>query len=447
MEDKTKLLKEMLQDIDTIKNEIESVLNKEESTDLIYTLPDTVDTYEIESFYRETIKEEPEKKSGSWFKKAVAFFLICTIGTSTLGFGLGAGFGYLNSRNGRNESNIATGQNIENIMLTSTSYSFENVNEVGTVADMIELIMPTVVTITTRRSEDIVPQMSIGSGIIFAEDEDRIFIATNLYVVTRGQQYDIRINGSDMLRGNPVGLDIGLNLAVLSVYKYQLAEAGVTEIVIASFGDSDQARFGDMVIAIGNAMGEGTSATSGIISAPTRETFLPNNPTPQYFIQTDAAINYGSSGGPLINTRGEVIGININLASLTIFGQLPVEGMAYSIPSNIAYPALMSIITSPRSPAIGIRGGTISEETASSLGIPALGVYVSEVTPGHGAFYAGMREGDVITGINGSPVFDMESLRTEIRELQVGETAEVRVIRDGEAILLRITLGYLIVEF
>jgi len=393
------------------------------------------------SFYRETIKPAPKK---SWLKTAVALFIVCTLGTGTLGFGIGSGWAHF-----RGAAEIAPPPHspaAENLSFTNISYVFEQIIEQPTVAsisDMVELIAPSVVGITTYRDAHSFAfnTTSYGSGIIFSDADDRIFIATNRYIVRNGYRWDISIEGNPPISARPTGYNSDYDLAVLYITKEQLLEAGIDVVAFATFGDSDMLRIGDDVLALGNAMGEGTSVTRGIISAKERQMNRPPNPrreeeddTPLLLLQTDAAINYGNSGGPLVNTRGEIIGVTINQATTQIIGPSSVEGMGYSIPSNTAEPLLLEIIANYRTPAIGISGFSLAEDVhnrAEYWGIPELGVLVSGVQEGRPAYNAGIRVNDVITSFDGQPIFDMPQLQAAVRAKNIGDIVEVRLLRNG----------------
>ncbi|MCL1884530.1 MAG: S1C family serine protease [Defluviitaleaceae bacterium] len=400
-------------------------------------------------FYRETIKEAPEK---SWAKVAVILLFVCTIGTGMFGFGIGTGLAYFTSRNTVDNVNTEISGNIaESIAFIGNSYVFESVSEIATLSDMVELIAPSVVGITTYNDLSrfpFLPPTSYGSGIIFAETYDRIFIATNLYVVRGGYRWDVSIEGSPPIAARPVGIDGNYDLAVAFIYKEQLVSAGIESVSFANFGDSDEMRIGEVVLAIGNAMGEGTSVTRGIISAAERPIILPAREYPLTLFQTDAAINYGNSGGPLINTKGEIIGININQITEQIIGTAQVEGMGYSISSNIAAPILENIVANYRTPAIGIIGISLSNDNqhrAEYWGIPELGVLVIEAQEGRAADIAGIRANDVITSFDGQPIFYMEQLQEAIRASNIGDIVEVRILRGGSfALTLQVELSMLI---
>jgi len=407
--------------------------------------------YPAAGFYRETIKPAPKK---SWLKTAVVLFFVCTIGMGTLGFGIGVGWGYVRE-NSSNESIVLQerGNNPDGSYFTGTSYVFEPVTEepmIAGLSDVVELLAPSVVGITTYRDEREFPfnAISYGSGIIFADTDDRIFIATNLYVVRLGYRWDVSIAGSKPISARPVNSNSHFDLAVVYVYKESLIEAGIDSVAFASFGNSDEMRIGDVVLAIGNAMGEGTSVTRGIISAAEREVYMPGREHPLKVLQTDAAINYGNSGGPLINTLGEIVGINVNSATGLIVGSFDAEGMGYSISSNVAAPVLEEIVANYRSPAIGIIGVSLSEDSermAEYWGIPELGVRVISAQKGRPADLAGIRENDVITAFDGQPIFDMQQLIAAIREREIGDIVEVRILRGGSfALTVQLELAMMV---
>jgi S1-C subfamily serine protease len=178
---------------------------------------------------------------------------------------------------------------------------------------------------------------------------------------------------------------------------------------------------------------------------------LPGREYPIPLLQTDAAINYGNSGGPLINTRGEIVGINMNRATRLMTDPSLAEGMGYSISSNVAAPILHEIIANYRAPAIGITGYSLAddpENRAELWGIPALGVVVRDVQQGRAAYNAGVRPGDVITSFGGQPIFDMDQLIAAIRAREIGEIVEMRILRGGSVpITVHVELAVMIREF
>ena len=204
----------------------------------------------------------------------------------------------------------------------------------------------------------------------------------------------------------------------------------MSQISVATLGNSDSLRVGEQVVAIGNALGYGQSVTTGIVSATNRtltNVSTDGSSSTNTYIQTDAAINPGNSGGALVNMSGEVIGINsAKLASTEV------EGMGYAIPiSRVSdiISTLMSETTRTRvaeseQGSLGISVIGVSESVTSAYGIPT-GVYVAEVTPGSSAETAGLRRGDVITAFDGRSVTDVSQLQDVMQYYKAGETVEL----------------------
>jgi len=367
-------------------------------------------------------------KRRSWLRIVAVLLLVCTFGMGSLGFGLGAAYMWATGRAGYIPTDETTIEYSVPPAITSNRYTFEPSElQASTVADMVELLEPAVVSITTR-FEGSTRQPIAGSGTIFADLEDRIFIATGHYVVPADGIIHVRISGSRPLTANLVNSQRHTGLAVISVDKAQLAEAGIESYTIATFGDSSTMQVGDVVFAMGNARNEGISVTRGIISAGKQDIVFPDYTLT--VLQTDAAINYGSSGGPLINLRGEVIGINIDRAMM-IFGSAAIEGIGYSIASNEVIPIVEAFIC-PDRPALGIVGMDVNEEIAEYLGIPAMGVLITAVAPGGAAEINGILPYDIITAFDGEPVFAIAELQLMILQRRIGDIVEVRLLRDGE---------------
>jgi serine protease Do len=409
---------------------------------------------EPDSFYRETIKQYPSypvKPRMSWRKRLILICLACTLGTGTLGLGTGAAVVFAGNFWFGGINRVKTGENLTGAFdynIGSTRYVFSNADDAreGSLSDMVRLMEPSVVKVSSvyEIPDNELYQQYIGnenesnaSGIIFREDAKNVYIATNFHVVDSAKDVTVRIAGSNPITAQPVGMNGSADLAVISVSKGEMKQAGVDSIVIAAFGDSDLMEVGDTVIAIGNALGEGNIATQGIISATEKNILVDNRSLT--VLQTDAAINRGNSGGALFNVRGEVIGINS--AKLMSYS---VEGMGYSISSNIAMPILEDLMLTSSRPQLGIYGGTLTAEYAEEFGIqgvPLMGVHVSSVIPGMGAERAGIQADDIITGFNGAPVFTMEQLKAAIRECNIGDTVEVNVLRKNRLVELSVNLN------
>ena len=396
------------------------------------TTTTTKDTHDFsKEFYSDEFSEHHKPHAqGFALSRIIILVLVFTLGTGTLGFGVGSGGVWLQQRLGNGINDVNSGNTIvENPIFNISRLEFVHDNEAnGSLADIVEYISPAVVTVTAvSRGSGF---DAVGSGVIFAETDERVYIVTNHYVV-QGRTPSVTIDGSVPLAVRPIHADADANLAIMAVYKSQLLSVGIDSVTVATFGDSEQMRVGDTVIAIGNAMGAGNSVTRGVISAPVQFIRLPQARRSLPVMQTDAAINEGNSGGPLINMRGEVIGINMNAVSSLIFGRDQVEGMGYTIPSNAVVEVLEHLLVLPTRPAIGITGHTLPYEAASRMGIPPIGVFVYTVMPNRAADREGIIPGDIITGFDGLPIFDLGDLLAAIALRQIGDTVEVNIIRDG----------------
>ena len=397
-------------------------------------------------FYHETIKNEStRKKKKRFIRSAVITVIICTLGTGTLGIGLGMGYPlaknyFYPSISSENSGNYISASNPSEAPANSGALSEANLKPtdetviVNTVSDIIKLVAPSVVSIkaVSKSSSEFFSlpynEGGSGSGIIFSQNSENIYIATNHHVITGASAVSIQIGDSNDIPASFVGSNPETDLAVISISKEDIAKAGINTVSIAVFGDSDNMQVGDPVIAIGNALGEGNIVTSGIVSARNKEIAVNNYKLT--VIQTDAAINPGNSGGPLINTYGEVIGINTARLSRT-----DVEGMGYSITSNVARPALDDIMKQVPKPFLGIQGVDLTKELADVYKLPNLGVLVQEVVPGSSAQKAGIQRTDVITGFNGESIFTMKQLSEAIQKCTVGDEVTVKVYRNGANVM------------
>ena len=268
---------------------------------------------------------------------------------------------------------------------------------------------------------------SLGSGFII---DPTGLIVTNNHVIADADEISVILHDDTRLKATVVGRDIKTDLALLRVEPKK-------PLTAVAFGDSDKTRVGDWVVAIGNPFGLGGTVTAGIVSARARNI---NSGPYDDFIQTDASINRGNSGGPMFNLDGEVIGINTAIFSPS-GGSV---GIGFAIPSNLAKPVVDQLREFGRARRgwLGVRIQTVTEELAQGLGLDkATGALVANATEGSPAQKARVEVGDVILRFDGKVVGEMRHLPRLVAETPVGKTVELEVWRRGKKVTLEVVLG------
>ena len=272
-------------------------------------------------------------------------------------------------------------------------------------------------------------ERGLGSGVIVSADGT---ILTNAHVIDGAEKITVLLNNNKTFEAKLVGADKPSDLAVLKIEAQNMP--------FLTLGNSDTVRIGDIVLAIGNPLGIGQTVTAGIISAKGRRTGLSDGSF-EDFLQTDAPINRGNSGGALVNLAGELIGINSQILSGGPSGGN--IGIGFSIPSNMAKSVLEQLLRDGRvrRGMLGIGIQNLDEDTAQALGLKdTSGVLVSDVKKGSAAEKAGFRRTDVITAINGEKIEDSNILRNKVAGTLPGTELKVTVLRDGNPIELTATL-------
>jgi Do/DeqQ family serine protease len=268
---------------------------------------------------------------------------------------------------------------------------------------------------------------SLGSGVII--DADKGHVITNSHVISGADQISVRLNDGRDLEATLVGQDADADIAVIQIPADALQHVEI--------GDSDKLRVGDFVVAIGNPFGLGQTATSGIVSALGRSGL--NIEDYEDFIQTDASINQGNSGGALVNLRGELVGINTAILAPG-GGNI---GIGFAIPINMAQLLTRQIIEygEVRRGRLGVIAQNLSPELAEALGISSTkGAVISQVMPDTAAEAAGLKEGDVIIAVDDREISDASGLRNTIGLYRADDEVSIRFIRDEEESTLRIRL-------
>ena len=332
---------------------------------------------------------------------------------------------------------------------TTSSSSSTSSNDLSGVS---KNVMPSIVSITgkfettsqswfgqTQSSES----EGVGSGIIIGKKDGKILIVTNNHVVADAKSLSVGFVDGKSASATIRGTDSDADLAVVEVDTKNMKSSTLKKIAVITLGDSSKLQTGERAIAIGNALGYGQSVTGGYISALNRQVQLTDKT--MTLIQTDAAINPGNSGGALLNSKGELIGINT-----VKYSSEDVEGMGYAIPINTARPIINKLIkneaTSESEQAyLGVSGQTIDSSMASQFDMPS-GVYVQQVIKSSPAQKAGISAGDVIVSFNGSNVSTMDGLKEKISNLKAGKKVKVVVKRQNqmgtyEKKTLTVTLG------
>ncbi|REJ78783.1 MAG: DegQ family serine endoprotease [Acidobacteria bacterium] len=280
-----------------------------------------------------------------------------------------------------------------------------------------------------RRSPQQRPSRGLGSGVIVKDDGT---ILTNHHVIDGADKITVEMNDGQSFNAEVVGSDRLSDLAVLKIEGEGLP--------FITLGDSDKVRIGDIVLAIGNPLGIGQTVTSGIISAKSRRTQDGDNTSFQDFLQTDAPINQGNSGGALVNVKGELIGINSQILSRS-GGNI---GIGFAIPSNMAKSVMDQLIENGevRRGMLGINIQNISSDLAEALGLDSTrGVVVSNVLTGSAAESAGLKRGDIIKKIAGEEVEDDNFLRNKVAGTLPGTTVKLTILRDGKEQQVDVRLG------
>ena len=372
-----------------------------------------------------------KKENKPFVKNIVSPFFFGVLGASVV---VGTCFGIPNIKNTilQSNSNNKANVNTANAIINNEQVSLTNYSD--TSISVASKVLPSVVGITVEFpvnsifSRASTTTSASGSGIIISEDG---YILTNNHIVSSensssyfyevGEASKVIVNlynDETDYEATIIGTDAQTDIAVIKIDK--------TGLTAAELGDSDSLQVGEFSMAIGNPLGLQSSVSSGIISALNREITVDG--TTYTLIQTDSAINGGNSGGALVNSKGQVIGINTLKVQST-----GVEGMGFAIPINSAKPIFEQLIEykKVKRPYIGIEGRDLSEELAKANDLP-VGVYIKAVHDFSAAEKAGLKIGDVILEINGEKVKTMNEVNNIKNKYSIGDTIKIKISRDGK---------------
>lgn len=397
-------------------------------------MPSEDNTYRFQNVEAQNVKKKKEKKAKKGMSIPKILVSAVLFGVIAAGCFFGVNKGLSDLFGTKSEIQGVDNSSNNGVALTTVSGSAATVADVS---GIVEKVMPSIVAITEKSTQtsyfgQTYSSEGAGSGFIVKQDNDQLLIVTNNHVVADADKISVTFNDNEVADAMVKGTSESNDLAVITVKLSSLKESTKKSIRVASLGNSDQAKVGQMVIAIGNALGYGQSVTVGYISALNRQVSVSDSESDTSYtadlIQTDAAINPGNSGGALLSANGEVIGINS-----VKYSDTSVEGIGYAIPINTAAPIINDLITKEKvdesdSAYLGIAGVDVTDDVAKTYNMPS-GVYVAQVTGGSAAEQAGIQKGDIITEFDGKQIGSMEELSSTMEYYKAGTTVDVKIER------------------
>jgi len=308
------------------------------------------------------------------------------------------------------------------------------------VSEVVDEVMPSIVAITSKtviNSGRFGPSFygngsytaeGAGSGVIVSEDDDEIFILTNYHVVENANELSVKFIDDKSYDATVKGVSERKDIAVVSVTKNNIDSETLKQIKIATLGNSNELKVGNGIIAIGNALGYGQSVTTGVVSALNRE--VSTDEYTQDMIQIDAAINGGNSGGALLNSKGEVVGINsVKYSSNGSSSSASVEGMGFAIPISDIESIIKTLISGKNDTSaltLGVEGYMTNSSSIRSYGLPT-GFYISSLVSGGNADKGGLEIGNIITEIDGNNVTSTDTIKKVLSKKESGDEITLKI--------------------
>ena len=337
-----------------------------------------------------------------------------------------------------NNINLPTGKKAE-LNYTETSSKIKEGIYITDVSEVVEEVMPSIVAITSKtlvKNGNFGPSFfgeeqyseGAGSGIIVSKNDTELLILTNNHVIEGAEELSVQFVNEKSVDAKVKGTSERRDVAVIAVKLSDLDNATIESIKIATLGDSSALKVGNGIIAIGNALGYGQSVTTGVVSAVNREVTIDNITTKM--IQIDAAINGGNSGGALLNSKGEVVGINsAKYSSGGSSTTASIEGMGFAIPISDVKELITSLMNGEEDKSdatMGVEGYMITEEQANAYNMP-MGFYISKIIENSGADKANLEIGNIITEIEGKKVENFSDLKNVIYDKKKGDKVKIKV--------------------
>ena len=391
---------------------------------------------EIEKVKEELVEEKKEKKSSSaGIIVVILLFIVMIIGAFIIALN---NVGLLKLDNLKN---VTKKRKVE-LQYTETTKTKSEGVYITDVSDVVEEVMPSIVAITSKtlvssgmfgpsyyygRGEEKQYSTGAGSGIIVSKTDDELLILTNNHVIEDAEELSVQFVNEKSVDATVKGTSERRDVAVIAVKLSDLDDDTINKIKIATMGDSNKLKPGNGIIAIGNALGYGQSVTTGIVSAVNREVTIDNVTTKM--IQIDAAINGGNSGGALLNSNGEVVGINsAKYSSGGSSTSASIEGMGFAIPISDVKELITSLMNGEKDEdaSIGVEGYMVTEDQSKQYNMP-IGFYVSKIVDGTGADKSELEIGNIITKIEDKEVKKFSDLKGVLYEHKKGDKIKITV--------------------
>lgn len=356
-------------------------------------------------------------------KQIIIIFLVALLGGACGGYGA---YKISSNTNKTTEAENETSNEIQTVKYTDVEKGDYTQVIDKAINSIVEITTKSTVTSSTMFGTTTSDQTALGSGVIITEDG---YIVTNNHVVEDATDVSVTTYDGNEYEADIIGTDAQTDLALIKI--------DASDLTAASFADSDSIELGQEVVAIGNALGKGTSCSNGIVSVINKEIKISNYT--MKLIQTDAAVNEGNSGGGLFDMNGNLIGIVNSKSSSSSYSSTTIEGMGYAIPSNTVKTIVEELKENgyvKDRPALGVRIYSSSYNEYYNVE----GLVISEVLSGSAAEKAGLKANDIITAVDGTTVSSFSDLSTILNSHEVGDKVELQITRDNKVKNITVTL-------